>query len=116
MGQAVRAKGRTNKRPFFFLSSTIKRCSSPHTNNQRQPTSFLATPKNNQIFIEAAPTGICSWYEERFGFEHVGSVRMEFTDGGFDLPLMLRRPRGGAPGEAAGASGGGGGDGSGGAA
>jgi predicted N-acetyltransferase YhbS len=45
------------------------------------------------LFLEAAPTGVDSYYESRHGFERVSVSRMEFgPGGGFDLPLMLRRP------------------------
>ncbi|GBG00378.1 hypothetical protein Rsub_13060 [Raphidocelis subcapitata] len=45
------------------------------------------------LFLEAAPTGVDAYYESRHGFERVAVSRMEFGAGGFEMPLMLRRPR-----------------------
>ena len=79
---------------------------SPNPNNHHHLTTTHPQNKRRQLFLEAAPTGVEAWYRDRHGFETVDAVRMEFRRGGFDLPLMLRRPRGGS-----GDSGGGGGDG-----
>lgn len=59
-----------------------------------------------QIFLEAAPNGISSWYRDAHGFEQVGAAKLEFPNSpySFELPLMLRRPRGGGTSQGGGSS------------
>jgi len=44
------------------------------------------------VYLEAAPTGVEGFYTGKYGFEKIGGLRMDFPYGGFEMPLLLRRP------------------------